>query len=96
LSNITRRTCSTDECFNCPIAAGCAWCSGYNYEEFGTPKSRATYICIMHRARALANYYYWGTIQKKCLGKREIELFLPKEQALQIIDEKEYNKLLSL
>ena len=48
ISNITRRSQSTNECFYCPIAAGCAWCSGYNYEEFGTPNKRATYICCMH------------------------------------------------
>lgn len=48
ISNITRRSQSTDECFYCPIANGCSWCSGYNYEEFGTPNKRATYICCMH------------------------------------------------
>jgi uncharacterized protein len=48
LSNITRRSQSTDKCFYCPIAKGCAWCSGYNYEEFGTPNQRATYTCEMH------------------------------------------------
>jgi uncharacterized protein len=48
LSNITRRSQSTDKCFYCPIASGCSWCSGYNYEEFGTPNKRATYTCCMH------------------------------------------------
>lgn len=62
LSNITRRSQSTDECFYCPVAKGCGWCSGYNYEEFGTPNKRATYICIMHKARALANVYYWNKL----------------------------------
>ena len=65
ISNITRRSQSTDECFYCPIAKGCAWCSAYNYEEFGTPNKRATYICIMHKARALANVYYWNKLYKK-------------------------------
>ena len=32
ISNITRRSQSTDECFYCPVAAGCSWCSAYNYE----------------------------------------------------------------
>ena len=31
LKSITRQSQSTDECLNCPINAGCAWCSGYNY-----------------------------------------------------------------
>ena len=48
VSNITRRSQSTDKCFYCPIAAGCSWCSAYNYEEFGTANKRATYICCMH------------------------------------------------
>ena len=65
ISNITRRSQSTDECFYCPIATGCSWCSAYNYEEFGTPNKRATYICIMHKARALANVYYWNKLYKK-------------------------------
>ena len=36
LKAIDRRTQSTDECFNCPIADGCSWCSAYNYQVFGT------------------------------------------------------------
>lgn len=30
MRSVTRRSQSTDECFYCPIAAGCAWCSAYN------------------------------------------------------------------
>ena len=59
LDCITRRSQSTDECFNCPIAGGCAWCSAYNYQITGTPDKRVTYICVMHKARVLANEYYW-------------------------------------
>ena len=65
LQNITRRSQSTDECFNCPIAQGCAWCSGYNYQKTGTPNKRVTYICPMHKARALANVYFWNTLYNK-------------------------------
>ena len=32
LKRIDRRTQSTDECFSCPIAEGCSWCSAYNYQ----------------------------------------------------------------
>lgn len=59
LECITRRSQSTEECFRCPIASGCAWCSAYNYQVFGTPNKRATFICVMHKARVLANEYYW-------------------------------------
>lgn len=37
LKKIDRRTQSTDECFNCPVAEGCSWCTAYNYQVFGTP-----------------------------------------------------------
>ena len=65
LTNITRRSQSTDECFYCPVAKGCAWCSALNYEEFGTVNKRTTYICVMHKARALANCYYWNKLYQK-------------------------------
>lgn len=87
LTCITRRSQSTDECWNCPIAEGCAWCSGYNYECFGTANKRATYICCMHKARVLANVYYWRR------RGEEFPLNVPKEWALEIISEEEYEKL---
>lgn len=96
LSNITRRSQSTDKCFYCPIASGCSWCSGYNYEEFGTPNQRATHICIMHQAQALANVYYWNKLYKYLNLNQKFDMNIPKEWALEIIDEKEYNYLLSL
>lgn len=84
---ITRKSQSTDECFNCPIASGCGWCSAYNYETFGTPNKRATFICCMHKARSLANVYYWK------LKGVEREMYCPKEWAVEIIGEEEYEKL---
>lgn len=59
LKCITRKTQSTTECYECPIAKGCGWCSAYNYQVFGTPDKRATYICWMHKARALASIEHW-------------------------------------
>lgn len=64
LQNLTRKSQSTDECWNCKVGSGCAWCTAYNYSEFGTPNKRATYICKMHKARVLANYYYWTKLFK--------------------------------
>ena len=93
LINITRRSQSTDECFYCPIARGCSWCSGYNYEEFGTPNKRATYTCIMHQAQSLANVYYWNKLYQKLGIDKVFEMHIPKEWALNIIDEQEYNYL---
>lgn len=90
LKSITRKSQSTDECFNCPIAGGCGWCSAYNYEEFGTPNKRTTYHCIMHKARSLANYYY------HYMKNEPIKLYCPKEWAVEIIGDEEYNYLKSL
>lgn len=93
LRAITRSSQSTDECMNCPIAQGCAWCSAYNYERFGTPNRRATFICCMHKATSLANVYYWNKLLRKYGEDMRIHMYLPKEEALKIIDEDEYNML---
>lgn len=92
LENITRRSQSTDECFNCPIGRGCSWCSAYNYQEFGTLNKRATYICEMHKARALANNYFWNKL--KSSPGQKINCY--KEWAIPIIGEDEYNYLKEL
>jgi len=62
LGTITRQAQSTDECLTCPVASGCSWCTGYNYDYFGTPNHRATFICWPHKARVLANHYYWSKL----------------------------------
>ena len=96
LDSITRRSQSTDECWECPIATGCAWCSGWNYQLYGTPNKRCTNICIMHKARSLANVYYWNKWYKQNGEDKKMKMWLPKEEALKIIDEAEYNMLLEL
>lgn len=96
LNCINRRTQSTDECFYCPIAEGCAWCSAYNYQVNGTPDKRATYICEMHKARSLANVYYWNKRYIKQNTDERMELHCPKEWAIPIIGEDEYNYLIEL
>jgi radical SAM peptide maturase (CXXX-repeat target family) len=96
LDCITRRSQSTDECWNCPIAAGCAWCSGWNYQLYGTPDKRCTRICPMHKARSLANVYYWNKYYHKNNMDKHFEMHLPKEEALKFISEDEYNMLLEL
>lgn len=93
LKCVNRRTQSTDECFNCPIAEGCSWCSAYNYQCFGTVDKRATYICIMHKARCLANAYYWNKYYILNGSNERFKLWIPDEWALEIIDENELNLL---
>ena len=91
---VDRRTQSTDECFYCPIASGCAWCSAYNYQETGSIDKRVTYICEMHKARCLANYYHWKRVYAKRGKGEKMSLNVPKEWALEIISEEEYIKLI--
>lgn len=93
LECITRRSQSTDECFNCPIAAGCAWCSAYNYQEFGTVDKRATYICPMHKARVLANVYYWNKIFRQENLSVRFKNWVPEKWALDIISPEDFSRL---
>lgn len=93
LQCITRRSQSTDECFYCPIAEGCSWCTAYNYQVFGTPDARATFICTMHKARALANAYYWNKIYRIAEPTKRFRIWIPENWALEIIDEDEWNFL---
>lgn len=71
-------------------------CSAYNYQVNGTPDSRCTFICQMHKARSLANVYYWNTWYRKQGKQERFVMHCPKEWALEIISEEEYNKLLEL
>ena len=96
LECVTRRTESTDECFYCPIAEGCSECSAYNYQINGTPDSRCTFICDMHKARVLANSYFWNKWYRKKGVDDRFKIHCPDEWALEIIDEKELNMLKEL
>lgn len=93
LRAITRRSQSTDECFDCPIARGCAWCSAYNYQVNGTPDKRATFICCMHKAAALANAYYWNKLARALGSLERFPLWADRESAKEIIGDAEYARL---
>ena len=93
LNAVTRRSQSTDKCWTCPIASNCGNCSAYSYEKFGTPDHRATFICPMHIARVLANVYYWNRVFQQENMKERFKNYVPKEWALDIIDENEFNLL---
>lgn len=96
LNAIDRRTQSTDECFYCPIAEGCSWCSAWNYQKYGTADHRDTNICKTHRGRVLANVYYWNQYYKKYKIPKVFDLWVPKQWAAPIIGEEEYNYLVNL
>ena len=96
LKCIDRKTQSTQECFDCPIAQGCSWCSAFNYQTFGTANKRATYICVMHKARALANAYYWNSYYIKNNLPYRFRVYVPREWAEPIIGREEYEMLVKM
>ena len=72
---LDRFTQSKQECLDCEVASGCAWCQGENYDAANTNTiyQRSTAICKMHKARVRANNYYWNKLYRKLEleGKRE-------------------------
>lgn len=90
LKSITRRSQSTDECFNCPIAKGCGVCSAYNYQIFKTANKRATFICQMHKARACASAYFHLRADAK------YELHITDDMALEIMNLKNFTEFKKL
>ena len=72
---LDRCTQSAQECIDCEVASGCAWCQGENYDAADTPTifQRSTAICKMHKARVRANNYYWNKLFRKLEleGRRE-------------------------
>lgn len=71
LKNVTLFTQSEQKCLDCKISSGCSLCTGFNYDEFGTPNKRATYICDMHYARVCATAYFWNKLYSK-LGLNKV------------------------
>lgn len=65
IKDITMVTQSNEECNSCSVRRGCAICLGYNYDRFGDPNHRATFICVMHKARVCANEYFWNKLYQK-------------------------------
>ena len=79
MAAVTRRTSYDDECYNCPIASGCGNCSAWCYQKYGTYNKKDKGICWMHRARCLANDYFFKKIGEP------FEMNLQKEFAEQIL-----------
>ncbi len=72
---LDRLSQTKQECIDCEVASGCAWCQGENYDaaETNTIYQRSTAICKMHKARVRANNYYWNKLYRKLEleGQRE-------------------------
>lgn len=82
--SLDRCTQSTQDCIDCEVASGCAWCQGENYDAAETPTAyqRATAICKMHKARVRANNYYWNKLYRKLelegIAKEDMHKFIKK------------------
>ena len=74
---LDRLTQSPQECIDCEVASGCAWCQGENYDAAKTPTiyQRSVAICKMHKARVRANNYYWNKLFRKLELEGEREEF---------------------
>lgn len=72
---LNRTMQSPQECIDCEVAGGCAWCQGENYDaaDTNTIYQRSVAICKMHKARVRANNYYWNKLFRKLEleGKRD-------------------------
>lgn len=72
---LDRITQSPQECIDCDVASGCAWCQGENYDaaQSNTIYQRSTAVCKMHKARVRANNYYWNKLYRvlELEGRRE-------------------------
>lgn len=75
---LDRTTQSTDECIDCEVASGCAWCQGENFDaaETHTVYQRSTAICKMHKARVRANNYYWNKLFHKLDKENQKEEYM--------------------
>ena len=49
VSNLTIENMSPQQCLNCPIASGCAWCTGYCYQR-GDIYHKTLFNCLTHKA----------------------------------------------
>ena len=54
---------------------------------------RATYICEMHKARVLANVYFWNKKYQKHGENKVFRNNVPEAWALRIIDKNELEML---
>lgn len=79
---LDRCTQSRQECIDCEVASGCAWCQGENYDAAESPTiyQRATAICKMHKARVRANNYYWNKLYRKLELENRREEFEKKHR----------------
>lgn len=84
------------KCIDCPVSSGCGWCSGLNYEMYGTANKRFTGICWAHKARVLASAYYHNRRYIEIGDCLPIKAELPKDDALEILPAADYEEFLKI
>lgn len=97
LACITWTTQNDEECLNCPIAQGCADCAAESYQHMKCFNKRHKLgSCWVHRARSLANVYYWNKLWRQQGSTERFKRYLPDDIALQIVSKEELEYLNSL
>ena len=96
LDSITRKSQSTKECMECPVSTGCGWCSGYNYELYGTANKRCTNICYSHKGRVLASCYYYNKRHIELNDVNSKKINLPYNEVVDILGKEEADYLFNL
>lgn len=97
LACITWTTQNDNECLECPIAQGCADCAAESYQHMKCFNKRHKLgSCWVHRARSLANVYYWNKLWRQQGSTERFKRYLPDDIALQIISKEELEYLNSL
>lgn len=96
LDSITRKSQSTKECMECPVSTGCGWCSGYNYELYGTANKRCTNICYSHKGRVLASCYYYNKRHIELNDVNPKKINLPYNEVVDILGKEEADYLFNL
>lgn len=96
LDSITRKSQSTKECMECPVSTGCGWCSGYNYELYGTANKRCTNICYSHKGRVLASCYYYNKRHIELNDVKPKKINLPYDEVVDILGKEEADYLFNL
>lgn len=96
LCSVTTRSQSPQKCLDCKISTGCGLCTAFNYDYYGTPNKRATFICDMHKARYLASTYYFNKLYRILNLNKRKKLLLEKREVYSIVNDEEYKKLKEL
>ena len=74
LKNLSKNLIFPEECLNCSFDKGCSWCCAYSYQKIGNINEKTTFICDMHKARAVATYDFIKKIDNKLIQKLNIPL----------------------